>query len=421
MDLDAAPVDPIAIAVELGTKAARAAIIGPAAQLLDVTEVPLESHSPSPGRVEQDPELWWAATIACLQELVSRNHTTRVDALAVGAQLHAIVPIDQDGRCLVRRVGLWNDERGATLAADLANGRDAARLSQLAGNRPDPVRSGIKLAWYRSESPTVYDAAWQFLAAKDFLNYRLTGVAATDPTEASGSFCMDAESGKWSDELFAALGISGSKLPPIIGSTEICGRLRPEVAGATGLPVGLPVVGGAGDVLCQLAAAGLHHTERAVEIGQPGMTVVGTFSDIPHPSLAVLNYRAAGSGWVHLRWAPTPEGQERGCFEVRRMLDELRPTRLRALRVVGANAVDPAWNQLRAAVHGLPVVTLRATEGRLIGAGILALVGAGAYISVGAAADAVVSEASRVFPDPERVDAYDEVYERFLGSTSTLS
>jgi sugar (pentulose or hexulose) kinase len=420
MDLDAAPVDPIAIAVELGTHAARAAIVGPAAQLLDVTEVRLDSHTPAAGRVEQDPEQWWAATIDCLQELVSRNHTTRVDALAVGAQLHAVVPIDQDGRCLVRRVGLWNDERAAGLAAGLAARPDARRLTRLAGNRPDPVRAGIKVAWYRQRNPTVYDAAWQFLAAKDFLNYRLTGVAATDPTEASGSFCMDAESGKWSDELIAALGINGSKLPPIIGSTEICGRLRPEVAGATGLPVGLPVVGGAGDLLCQAAAAGLHHAERAVEISQPDNTIAATYSDLPHPAPTVMSLRAAGTGWIQLRWRPTPDSRERGCFEVRRMLDVLGRARLRSVRVVGTNPVDPVWNQLRAAVYGLPVVTLRATEGRLIGAGLLALVGAGAYVSVGAAADAVGTEASRTFPDPERAEAYDGAYARYLRSPSAL-
>ena len=103
-----------------------------------------------------------------------------VRAVAACGQMHGAVPVARDGALLAAAVQLWCDKRAAPVATeiDALPDRDAVMLR--AGNVPAPAWSGFKMAWMKREQPELYDRAWKILAPKDFINFRLTGVAATD-------------------------------------------------------------------------------------------------------------------------------------------------------------------------------------------------------------------------------------------------
>jgi sugar (pentulose or hexulose) kinase len=286
------------VAVDIGTQTTRAALVSTRGEVLDVAATPVELFTPAPGWAEQRPDDWWNATVRNLSTLLGRNPGRRVLAVAVGAAMHSVVPVGEDGRSLAERVGIWSDKRGAAIADALGARADAADLVRLAGNAPGPAWPGIKIAWYARHQPEVYRQARAFLVTKDYLNFRLTGVLATDPTEASGSFLYDAASGGWSDVLCAAVGVDRAKLPGLVASSETIGGITAEAGVATGLPAGTPVVAGAGDMLCQLAATGLHAPGRVTEISGTASIIAG-YGDAPHPDPRVMNLRAAGEGWVH--------------------------------------------------------------------------------------------------------------------------
>src|SRR6478736_4068712 len=64
----------------------------------------------SPPKSEQDPQAWWAAfEAACAQADVD---WTELDAVAVGAQQHGMVALDERGE-VVRPAKLWNDTESA--------------------------------------------------------------------------------------------------------------------------------------------------------------------------------------------------------------------------------------------------------------------------------------------------------------------
>ena len=286
------------VAVDIGTQTTRAALVSTCGDVLDVAATPVPLFTPAPGWAEQRPEDWWNTTVGNLSDLLGRNQGRRVLAVAVGAAMHSVVPVGPDGRSLPERVGIWSDKRGAAIADALAARADAADLVRLAGNAPTPAWSGIKMAWYARHQAELYDQAQAFLVTKDYLNFRLTGVLATDPTEASGSFLYDAASEGWSEELCAAVGVDRAKLPKIASSSQIIGGVAPAVAAVTGLTAGTPVVAGAGDMLCQLAATGLHTPGRVTEISGTASIIAG-YGDAPHPDPRVMNLRTAGDGWVH--------------------------------------------------------------------------------------------------------------------------
>ena len=153
------------------------------------------------------------------------------------------------------------------------------------------------MAWLRCHRPDIYAGAAKLLVVKDFVNHRLCGQVATDPSESSGSFLCDAATGQWSDELLDALGVQRSKLPQIVSSTTVIGGLRTDVAGATGLLAGTPVVAGSGDMMCQLLGAGLTDNGRVALVAGTA-SILAMAADRPSPDLRVMNLRSASGNWA---------------------------------------------------------------------------------------------------------------------------
>jgi xylulokinase len=86
---------------------------------------------------------------------------------------------------------------------------------------------------------------------------RLTGKAATDPSDASGTLMADVLSGTWAIALLEALNLRTDWLPPIVASRAIAGTLTQNAAEHLGLPANLPVVAGAADTAAALLGSGL--------------------------------------------------------------------------------------------------------------------------------------------------------------------
>jgi sugar (pentulose or hexulose) kinase len=212
--------------------------------------------------------------------------------------MHGVVALDATGNPLARQVGIWSDKRAAPQVAKFRARPDSRRLSAIAANVPLPAWAGFKMAWIRAEQPDLYERAATFLVTKDFLNLRLCGEIATDPSEASGTFLADAATGEWAPELVRALDLDQALLPPIVGPTTVIGGVRPEVAAATGLRAGTPVVAGGGDMLCQLLAVGLTRPGRLAEVAGTG-SIVAAYGDNAASDPRVMSLRTVTGGWAN--------------------------------------------------------------------------------------------------------------------------
>jgi xylulokinase len=308
------------LAVDIGTQSTRAALVSCSGHILGTAASPVRLHAPRPGWAEQDPEEWWSTTLSNVATVVEGHPNIRIGAIAVGAQMHGLVALDGEGRSIGGRSAIWSDKRCADQVEGFKLRSDAATLATLAGNRPLPAWAGFKMAWLRCHRPETYAGATKLLVAKDFVNYRLCGEVATDPSESSGSFLCDAATGQWSDELLDALGVQRSKLPQIVSSTTVIGGLGTEVAGPTGLLAGTPVVAGSGDMMCQLLGAGLTDNGRVALVAGTA-SILAMAADRPATDPRVMNLRSASGNWarfgiadaagVSFRWfvdqfCPTP-------------------------------------------------------------------------------------------------------------------
>ena len=286
------------LAIDTGTQTARAALVGPDGLVRDLATSRLCLSMPHPGLAEQDPEHWWSATLSNITTVMSRNPGTTVSAVATCGQMHGVVPLDAAGKALAHQVGIWSDKRAAPQVAKFRARSDAEQLGAIAAIVPLPAWAGFKMAWYRAERPETYERARTFLVAKDFLNLRLCGEMATDPSEASGTFLADAATGRWAPELVRALDLDEALLPPIVGPTTVIGGVRPEVATVTGLRAGTPVVAGGGDMLCQLLAVGLTRPRRLAEVAGTA-AIVAAFGQEASADPRVMSLRTVTGGWAN--------------------------------------------------------------------------------------------------------------------------
>jgi xylulokinase len=84
------------------------------------------------------------------------------------------------------------------------------------------------------------------------------------------------------------------------------------------------------------------------------------------------------------------------------------------IRALGGGARSPLWNQIKADVLGVPVVTVASQEVACLGAAILAGAAVGLYPSPQAAAEELVSIKERWQPDPANKPTYDHGYEKYV-------
>lgn len=157
---------------------------------------------------------------------------------------------------------------------------------------------GWKIKWLQANQPDVYQKTWKVLTASAYITYQLTGgFPVIDYSEASGSFLMDAKRQTWSSHMFELLGFDADKLPPLLTSSQVAGKVSREAALATGLLEGTPVAVGAGDMLCTLLAAGLTQTGRAVDITGTS-SIMCIYTSQPVLDQRLMNLHHSMPGWV---------------------------------------------------------------------------------------------------------------------------
>jgi xylulokinase len=287
------------LGIDLGTSGVKALVADPDGTELGRGVAGYPVRVPAPGQAESLPEDWWRATRAAVREALAEADRVAVTAMGVAGQMHGVVLADERAAPL-RPAILWLDQRAAAEAATYEElpGEYTAGL----GNRSSPGMAGPLLSWLMTHEPGTVRAAWWALQPKDWLRLRLTGQAATDPTDASGTLLFDLEKDAWADPLIEKLGLPREKLPQIRGSQDQGGRLLPGPAAELGLSKGIKVSVGAADTAAALFAAGLKADEAMLNLGSSGVWVVREDGFRPAGSgTATTNqYRAVGAGCYRL-------------------------------------------------------------------------------------------------------------------------
>lgn len=274
------------LGIDIGTTGVRAALFDATGTLLADASVPCMFESPEPGWAEVRPENWWHATHAVLAELASRaphGDLAEVAAIGVVGQAPTVVLVDEGGAALGGAI-LWLDTRAHDEARELGVyayylGPKLLWLSRHGASlhTPDSARGRAGAAWHLP-GPNVLERARWILQCHAFVAYRLTGVAAIDPSTAALSLPLfDLATRSWIPSECASAGVRVEQLPPVRAAHDVIGEVTEAAAAAIGhgLRAGVPVVAGGGDFAAATLGAGVvDEGEACLMLGTAGNLLV---------------------------------------------------------------------------------------------------------------------------------------------------
>ena len=163
--------------------------------------------------------------------------------------------LDEQGHPLCNSI-FWCDGRTSKECEEITKLVGRQRLIDITAN---PALTGFtagKILWMRKHHPEVYARCRQMMLPKDYLRFKLTGVYATEVSDASGTNLFDVPKREWSQEVLAALDIAPELLPPVYESSQVTGYVVEYDAQYTGMKEQIRVVGRAAENPAAAAGTG---------------------------------------------------------------------------------------------------------------------------------------------------------------------
>ncbi len=247
------------LAFDLGTGGTKASLFDETGKNLCEQFVSVDTYFPPQGFHEQRPDDWFQSVVHSAKALLASSGAQPRDIAGIAVSGHSLAaaPLAADGTLLMQYTPIWTDTRGASQTAKFFKIIDEVNWYLTTGNGfPAANYALFKLMWLKENEPDVYRKAACFLGTKDYVNFRLTGVMATDHSYASGSGCYNLKAMSYQDDYIAASQIDRRKLPEIALSSDVIGKLTREAAALMGLPEGIPVAAGGVDNACMALGAG---------------------------------------------------------------------------------------------------------------------------------------------------------------------
>jgi xylulokinase len=194
------------------------------------------------GWVEQHAPDWWSATSAALAEAVEKVGAVRIAGIAITHQRETFVCLDAAGEP-IRPAITWMDVRATAEVAAFGT----ADVHRITGKPPNPTPAWYKLLWLRKHEPETIARTAHVVDVAGYLVQKLTGEWVTSWACADPLGLVDLSRFDYDDRLLSMAGLARHQVSRLLPPGAVAGKLSADVARATGLPPGLPVVVGAGD------------------------------------------------------------------------------------------------------------------------------------------------------------------------------
>ncbi len=252
----------LVLGIDLGTSSTKTLALDEDGKALAKASASYPLLTPNEGWVEQNPEDWWQAVCQTVRQVLdrrthygSRITPSDIKGVSLSGQMNGALPVDSKGNPL-RPAILWLDRRsrrecdeGNEKAGDLLRHRSLQLLN--------PVNTLAKVLWLKKHEPLHYDTAAFVVIPKDWVRFKLTGVFASEVSDASVTAALDFSTRDWSDAVLDALQVRRNLFPPVVESPTVVGYITKQAAEETGLLVGTPVCAGGGDMACMAVGSGV--------------------------------------------------------------------------------------------------------------------------------------------------------------------
>ena len=262
------------LGIDLGTSGCKTVLVARDGRILASATAEYPLSTPKPLWSEQEPEHWWKGLVESVRAVLAKCPSEIVEGIGIGGQMHGATLLDAEGK-VVRPAILWNDGRCQT-ECDLIHKKFPGVIKET-GNRALVGFTAPKLLWVQKHEPQVWKRVRTVLLPKDYLRFRLTGEKVAEMSDGAGMLLLDVAKRRWSQKMLRLCKIDESYLGRLIEGTEVSGRVNVAAAKELSIPVGTPVVGGAGDQAAGAVGAGcVKPGQTTISIGTSGVVFATT-------------------------------------------------------------------------------------------------------------------------------------------------
>ncbi len=259
------------IAYDLGTGGVKASLYDEGLRTLAKSFIEYKTFYPAADMHEQRLADWWRGIAESTRALLSKSNTPAEEIACVslsGASLVA-VPMNKENKPLLSEVPIWSDTRAKQESEEFFSRVDRDKWYLTTGNGfPAPCYSIFKLMWLKKHRPEIFAQTQYVLGSKDYINFLLTGVIATDYSYASGTGAYDLEKREMRADFLEAAGLPTNIFLNPVSSHTLIGTVSEDAAAEIGLAVGTKVVCGGVDNACMaLGAVGAEDGKVYVSLG----------------------------------------------------------------------------------------------------------------------------------------------------------
>ncbi|HEU4551279.1 MAG TPA: FGGY family carbohydrate kinase [Chitinophaga sp.] len=232
------------IIVDIGTGNVRVAAASQHGHVLAVAREDISySKDPLyPDALQFDPDQLWQQVLRLAAQVLAQIPAQTVKAITATSQREGIVLLSADGRSLA---GLPNiDHRGREWEHIIP---DKSCVYQLTGRYPTSLFSALKLVGIRERKPALWKECATFLSISNWIEYKLSGIARYEHSQASETLLYDVAQKQWSPALCQVFGLAPAMLPELVSSATVLGNILPDVAQQLGISTTVKIVTGGGD------------------------------------------------------------------------------------------------------------------------------------------------------------------------------
>jgi erythritol kinase len=255
------------LGIDVGTTVTKAALFGEDGAAIAVASRPTRLMHPAPDHVEQDADDVLRSVASVIADVRAADGTGPA-LVAISGQGDGCWPVNEHGHG-VRPAVSWMDGRAGDILSGWEKDGTVEAVYRINGNVLFPGAQAVVLRWLEENEPRSLDRAATAAYCKDMIVQRLTGLRATDPSDASLPF-GDPAGGGYSPEALKLCGLErrAHLLAPVHRPLPTA-PLSAAGAALTGLAEGTPVTGGPFDLPACAAGAGVSR------VGD-GLLIIGT-------------------------------------------------------------------------------------------------------------------------------------------------
>jgi len=276
---------------DAGTQSVKVAVYDENFQCLTSHSLPTHLTYPHPGWVEMSADEFFNITVrsmkACVDSLKDMGRDPKAIRSIMGdGIICGIVGINAEGNAVTPYIN-YLDSR-TTADVETINAMDLSIWGRETGNPvASPMFPAMFARWLFKHNRRFQEEGVKFVHNAPYILMHLAGLSAEEAFIDWGAMSgwglgYDVQKKVWSAEQLAILGIDKRYMPRIVKPWDTIGTLCEEVAADTGLPAGIPILGGAGDTMQSMLGSGIFEANQGVDVaGTCAMFCVSTTGIVP--------------------------------------------------------------------------------------------------------------------------------------------